>query len=181
MEFQEAFNKAYLGVVRQGGIARMSEVGGCCYQTSDRKRCAIGHLLSDEQLASVHSEGLNTQTISNLVDTGVLDKSFGDKFFRKLQRAHDHAMSLDDFKESMRRLAADYNLTMPELPNYLDGEWHDWAGGAMPVPGKTLVMAELREKEASAWANKWVEAEKWGWRHDPEFASSDIIRFRCMK
>ena len=115
MEIQEALNIAVRGVVKQGRLA--ASAAGCCFYQMGKNgpRCAIGHLLTDEQLHLVRIREANTKPVSGLVGEGILDFSFRHPFFTELQSAHDHASSLQDFVEKARGLAIIRGLTFPDL------------------------------------------------------------------
>lgn len=115
MEIQEALNIAVRGVVKQGRLAA-SDAGGCFYQRGQNgPRCAVGQLLTDEQLHLVMIREANSKPVRWLVAEGILDISFRHPFFTELQAAHDHASSLQDFVEKARGLAIVRGLTFPDL------------------------------------------------------------------
>lgn len=115
MEIQEALNIAVRGVVKQGRLAT-SAVGGCFYQKGQNgPRCAIGQLLTDEQLHLVMANEANSTPVSGLVNRGILDSSFRHPFFAQLQSAHDSANSVQEFVEKAKELAAVQGLTFPDL------------------------------------------------------------------
>lgn len=113
MEIQLAFNKAFAGVIAQGGLAKTAE-GGCFYEMANGRRCGVGHLLTDEQLGVVRSVNMISAPVRWLVKDGVLDSSFGHPFFGELQAAHDDSDDLSDFKHKMLQLAEKFGLALPE-------------------------------------------------------------------
>ena len=115
MEIQEALNIAVSGVVKQGRLA--ASAAGCCFYQMGKNgpRCAIGHLLTDEQLHLVRIREANTKPVSGLIGEGILDTSFRHPFFTELQSAHDTANSVQEFVEKARGLAIIRGLTFPDL------------------------------------------------------------------
>jgi hypothetical protein len=132
MTLQEMFNKAYLGVIKQGGPAaqRNPGTGGlqCSYLTSNGLKCNVGHLMSEEQLAAMGGfmggvESLHTDwryTTSLPVPEWLMEREDRD-FLAGLQDVHDNLMHysgeefVNYFKHDMAKFAYRYNLTVPEL------------------------------------------------------------------
>lgn len=114
MTRQEMFNKAYLGVLAQGGLGK-SATGGCMYTTPDGKHCGVGQLLTPEQLAMIRRDDiLNSDTPKELVKANILPADFDVAFANVLQETHDNANDLQEFAEDMTTLADAYGLTVPE-------------------------------------------------------------------
>lgn len=128
MNRQEAFNITAQALLKQGspGFEPNSESGeACVYIASNGARCAIGHLLSEEDVRRF--ERFNEVPLFDL-EYEMLPKMLQDdfKFFLSLQKAHDQsaAMSfIDDlrdadwiklFKYQMQFVARRYNLN-PEV------------------------------------------------------------------
>lgn len=111
---QELFNKAYLGVVGQGGFAR--NLHGSCYYTLGEKHCAAGWLLTKEQQQHLIDLGLNSKPFErvnrelNMVPVGL------ELFVCAMQRVHDNCERMDEFILRMKNLAERNNLTVPEVP-----------------------------------------------------------------
>lgn len=115
MDFQDALNRAVLGIVEQGQLA-FDPSGGCSYRVkSNGHRCAIGQLLTNDQLASIEKLSLNHAPILTLVNYNIIDVSFRHAFFDDLQLVHDGAINLDNFLEKAKALADCYGLTFPEI------------------------------------------------------------------
>ena len=115
MEIQEALNLAVRGIVKQGRLAS-SSAGGCFYQMGQNgPRCAVGQLLTDEQLHLVQLREANSKPIGGLIAEGILDASFRHPFFTELQGAHDGASCVYRFLEAAKIVAARFNLTFPDL------------------------------------------------------------------
>lgn len=110
MDMQEAFEKAYLGVLRQGKLAKGAYQ--ICYRMADGAKCALGHLMSDEDLAKLDAFRLNSEAFHNVRDYVMLDLDLD--FLIDLQCAHDRAKSLEDFSDRMKRVAEYFRLEMPE-------------------------------------------------------------------
>lgn len=115
MEFQEALNRAVLGIVKQGRLATNGFGTGFYQMWKNGPRCAIGHLLDEDQLAEIKKSDLSDAPVSTLVDRGILDESFLRPFFRELQSTHDSARDLNDFLAKAKTLADLYDLTFPEV------------------------------------------------------------------
>ncbi len=130
MNKQEAFEKALLGVLRQkrGSI----DNGKCAYKLvlddGRELRCAVGHLLTDEQmiLAEKNSDFTAAYLASSLerrdipLDSQITAEPY---FLRDLQQTHDAAARsfpggdhefMETFKESMKYFAERWSLTFPE-------------------------------------------------------------------
>lgn len=112
MTRQEMFNKAYLGVMRQGALCK--DADGMCAYASNGRRCGVGHLLSEEQLRLIALRPkLNTTPVSWLASAEVLPPEFDLDFAEELQRMHDLALTLEEFIMNMRRLALIVGLYVP--------------------------------------------------------------------
>lgn len=132
---QEAFDKAYLGVMTQGGPDQ--DAGGACmYRTPEGLSCGVGHLLPDDETRMLWDR--KCIAMSDLVDkpdhlrsqAPFLEKAglmhLGVEFLYALQNAHDEAQYqervhkasfLDDFHKRMVEVAQISGLTLPERPN----------------------------------------------------------------
>ncbi len=130
MTRQEMFNKAYIGVILQGGPSVTSDADGslsCAYLDGDTgRKCGVGHLLTDEELADVGSlKGsvfclreewyqISTKPIPAWLNTSHMS------FLSNLQDAHDEAYYRDGadyithFLKEMDKVAKDYELTVPK-------------------------------------------------------------------
>ena len=119
MDTQQAFNKAYLGVLKQGGISR-DEYDTCVYRIQKGKRlmkCGIGHLIAKKDYTPA-MEKKDVEDLSNkeLLPSHLCRLSL--EFLMDLQMAHDDVKPasktpLEDFKQKMRVVAANYDLTVP--------------------------------------------------------------------
>lgn len=130
MTRQEMFNKAYLGVIKQGGPAVQSNPNTeglmCSYLAPDGRKCAVGHLMTEEELKVM---GRFKGGVQDLADDWAdclpyPEWLFGNEnldFLNHLQDTHDNLMDYDGaefvdvYKYNMAKFAAFYNLTVPEL------------------------------------------------------------------
>lgn len=64
---------------------------------------------------------------------------------------------------------SDYRIVSRAAPDYMDGEWHDWAGGECPVPGDVMVEVEFLGEGGCT-----LPAHSHGW-------SDYITRFRVVQ
>jgi hypothetical protein len=132
MNKQEIFNQVYLGLKSQGfkrSTAFADEhVGTCRYRGYDGRKCAIGHLISDEEY-SIDLEGSGIYYLLKHTFTDISPpfpvlkmKSFFERleinnctdhidFLRSLQRVHDE---FEDMQAGLKSIAATHGLTIPE-------------------------------------------------------------------
>ena len=113
MTKQEIFDKAYIGVLRQGALAT-APTGGCFYSL-DGKFCAAGQLMTPEQRDQLVGLGLNSAPFDRANQELHLLPTELVPFVKQLQGAHDEAESLDYFAEEMKFLALEYGLKVPEF------------------------------------------------------------------
>ena len=129
---QEIFNKVYAAVVAQAAPA-VNGTGNsavCTYRGVNNTKCAIGHILSDEQIekygvmsSTLLPQNFPIELVNELVP-GVKSED-AVMFMRRLQRVHDDAAFykfnqvtvgedfVNAYKRGMRVLAADMGLTVP--------------------------------------------------------------------
>lgn len=120
MNYQEAFNKAYLGVIQQG---RKSGHGQSCLYRDGTAKCGIGHLIPDEHYKEDFESWGVTFNVENesmgeaLEAGGFPDAANHLEFLSALQAAHDFSdyPFINQFKVKMRVLAQIYHLTIPEV------------------------------------------------------------------
>lgn len=90
MTKQEMFDQVVDGLASQDFEQSIDSYGDCLYLSEDGKRCAAGHLFTDEELALIHPH-FEGRTVLNLVNTEGLDLSRMDVTFAEiLQFTHDH-------------------------------------------------------------------------------------------
>lgn len=111
---QEAFDTAWRGIVKQGFPAGAN---GDCWLRSGGNKCAIGHLILDEEYDPNMDNSVRIASLPiELTDIDTpLTKG---QFLIDIQRAHDNASYsgtefLSQFKNGMRRLATRWKLTAP--------------------------------------------------------------------
>lgn len=109
MDRQEAFNKAYLGVMKQGKLALDNEF--CKYafiEDGNQISCALGHCAEDfENALSWERKKYSPSVVSDILNLDFL-------FTVKLRLAHDSSITLGDFKSKMQSLAIEFKLEIPE-------------------------------------------------------------------
>ena len=127
---QAHFNKAYLGVIAQGEPAtayspHTSSGLRCVYLADNGSKCAVGHLLSEEELQKY---GDVLGGVDDLWDGMYLredadhDHPFYEdaRFYDAMQNKHDNLMGysgtefVEAFKQEMASFARFYNLTVPD-------------------------------------------------------------------
>jgi hypothetical protein len=132
MNRQEIFNQAYLGLKSQGFQKSISiQSGSCSYRGKQDTKCAVGHLMLDEEYSPSY-EGLNASSlVARCFDEKKYPKlhsfferiglDFGNPldsmFLYGLQNAHDDADIDDDgenLKKRLKNFADRYKLTIPE-------------------------------------------------------------------
>lgn len=114
MERQEAFEKAVRGLAGQGWERSVTTQEGpytqCCYRGDGGRKCAIGHLIPDEDY-SPRMEG-GAITWPQVLETCGL--SSADRGFAvDMQIAHDRAESPEGMLRNYREFAEQYDLTWP--------------------------------------------------------------------
>ncbi len=117
---QEVFNKAYLGLAAQGfrrSIKNEADEDEMCrYRSPNGLKCAVGHLLTDEQYTP-EMEGNSILSLERL--TGVdLGEVFGVDmmFLQDLQECHDSGLEPSEMIESLVAFAERFGLTVPVVP-----------------------------------------------------------------
>ena len=115
MNKQEAFDRAWHGIIKQGCASWDDEEEICKYNGPDGTHCAVGWLVDDPSVLTPvegHAVRAATQVLREL--------GLPTKFLIELQRAHDLAAEgasnhfIPRFKGNMRKLAAEHELTVPE-------------------------------------------------------------------
>lgn len=123
MTRQEMFTTAYLGVIAQGGPSTSPDFQGCAYRGANGRKCGVGQIMTDEE----YNPGMEIKNVATLVEeesqlsftvpTWLVEEK---EFLQDLQLAHDNASEDADgeefiayFRNNMRNLASDYDLTVP--------------------------------------------------------------------
>lgn len=118
MTKQEIFNKVVAGLAAQGFERSVMDDGSCAYRGNDGRKCAAGHLLSDEH----YRPELENKTIAAIGVAAVVVASgvpgheatvWG--LVGNLQRAHDRGKSPGDMKSRLLNVGYDYGLEIPEV------------------------------------------------------------------
>jgi len=118
---QELFSAAYLATMKQGMASSISN-GLCRYRGPNGLKCAIGHLVEDDDLAHAMDEA-NDAAIDTLVKNRFpgLPEEFVEHVFllRTTQIAHDRSKNpatfREDFTREMRDIAREFSLSLPEF------------------------------------------------------------------
>lgn len=142
---QEAFDIAARGVIGQGGPS--IDVGMCVYRSANGRKCAAGHLISDQSYRDVF-EG---QTIGKIWDKISEWDGLKPTFLSFLQKAHDEnalppdGVKTDEnfisgYKVSMRAVAERFNLDAKVLDENISDKVHEVFGAAL-TPTPELVTA----------------------------------------
>lgn len=114
MTAQEIFNTVWAAMIAQGEQSR--DGGACLYRGPQGLKCAVGHLLTDDEARAVP----NGSSVLSLYADGFLPERLHPHIdlLIGLQRAHDHEAIEDEwletFKKRARRIANGFNLTVPE-------------------------------------------------------------------
>lgn len=114
---QELFNKAYLGVIKQGKPSR-SDNGYCVFRGKDNCKCAVGHLIPDNK----YKLGMEIVSFHDFLE---FDDDEAYKAASALQIFHDTTANnkgilfadndkwLENFKASAKEYAKKHNLEIP--------------------------------------------------------------------
>lgn len=134
---QEAFDYVWTKLIEQGAPSALTDKFGfvsCKYRDPKGNRCAIGHLIADEDYISdwegtgpipvvkhiaLH-RGVDFKDVPHL-EINPVNESLSAAFYTELQRCHDLAARtfvvkgkeayLKALKENMKRLASSYDLS----------------------------------------------------------------------
>lgn len=117
MSLQSVFDTAAKRLVAQGRPARNGRLS-CMYRTDSGEVCAVGALMTEEELEVLGEIGLLKAPLHRLpeeVKDRLLEEvGFKVKFLESLQGAHDRSQEgagwLGEFKYRMRELAQEYRL-----------------------------------------------------------------------
>lgn len=130
---QEAFNKAYVGVIEQGGPSVSSD-GRCLYRATNGRKCGVGHLFDDDALAEAwdhHNLGIHAAVGDEKAPKWMREATMS-QLLQEIQRSHDLASDdfrdqitgevddeafLEKFKEHMVDVSKHFGLAIPQLEN----------------------------------------------------------------
>lgn len=118
---QEAFDKACQSVIKQGCKSSESPIDGsiCLYRGPNGLKCAIGHLINDEQMVKFNVDDgctvreLDTDLIIQIIPEYKKEYLHVSLFLDCLQIAHDISDNNDfvnSFKENANIVAKRFNL-----------------------------------------------------------------------
>lgn len=124
MNYQEMFNKAYIGLASRGFERSMINgiIGRCLYRGFNGKKCAIGHCIPDELYdPEMDKPASNTFLADILRSIGFIYPNQSDHggyrkrldFAIALQSCHDKSKTPDAMKRRLHELATEHSLTIP--------------------------------------------------------------------
>lgn len=122
-KFQVVFDTATAALLKQNAKSARSVDNACYYRHPDAElRCAIGHLLSDDQMEKYHvNEGDSPSSFDDTLLAEILPGVHyiaAAEFLSSLQRAHDNANHSDfrnSFIETANVVACQYGLNPIKL------------------------------------------------------------------
>lgn len=114
---QKIFDVAYKGLASQGfRQSRTSNMGWCAYRGEGGLKCAVGHLINDENY-NVGLEGLASDMACVMKAAGVQDCH--KKLLADMQEAHDgdfgRGITPDEMKSRLADVATEHGLQVPEV------------------------------------------------------------------
>lgn len=115
---QDIFDAAYKGLASQGfKQSKSPNAGGCAYRGEDGLRCAVGHLIADENY-NEGLEGLSANDGSVLLAARL--SNCDAELLDDMQGAHDgqdkfHVVTPDEMKSRLALVAAKHGLQVPEV------------------------------------------------------------------
>lgn len=117
---QSVFNKVAAALIKQNkkcGVIDVDKMFICVYDDGHGNRCAIGHILSDEDIATIMRWKENSSPLKKMLSIFGQDESENFTFIRQnlgfcadLQSVHDNADSHETFKDRLARFAQINNL-----------------------------------------------------------------------
>lgn len=119
MNQQEAFDRAALGVLTQGGPST-DAMGSCQYLSETGRMCGVGQLLPDDDTRRRwDSYGSVDDLPWDMIEEAGLSELGGD-FLARLQLAHDKAAAAHGefagaFKRRMQRVAEEFHISSEVL------------------------------------------------------------------
>jgi hypothetical protein len=117
-QMQELFDRAVKGILQQGKPSRAS--ANCLYRGPEGAKCAVGHLISDEQIKTFKikegdaADGFHPDLYATLMP-GVYVPT-AKSFLLSLQMVHDgsnRSNFLEVFNQRAIAFAKEWNLTPP--------------------------------------------------------------------
>lgn len=114
---QEMFDTAVKGLAEQNFKRSIAPNRACVYRSQDGKRCALGHILTDDDvrvLGGVHGGTIEGESATSLLvhskENVPVEKQ---AFLEDLQCAHDYAENAIDMRIRLQQLGEKYDLTLP--------------------------------------------------------------------
>jgi hypothetical protein len=116
---QAAFDKATAAVIAQGKRSIADDGDSCLYRGPNGTKCAVGHLMSDEQMSRFGiQEDSNPYVFPFALIEELLpgvNQTDACSFLSQIQRAHDRASTFEStfvvsFKDAANRVADNYGL-----------------------------------------------------------------------
>ncbi len=114
MNKQEAFNKAYLGLKSQGFQKSLYDgvEGICAYRGKLGLKCAVGHIISDEEYRVEYDDW--ALGVTDVISRCPSLAGLAVHFLIDIQRAHDRSAISKNMEEMLHDVAVKYALTVPE-------------------------------------------------------------------
>ena len=119
MNRQEIFNKAYLGLQKQGFKRCMTPNSfaddACQYRNEKGMACAVGHCIADEDydesMEGLPADEPEVYNRMKLDEPPIYDEDFA--FLLELQACHDDSPEPDRMKKTLVSFAGQYDLNVP--------------------------------------------------------------------
>lgn len=117
-KWQELFQRAVLGVIKQGRLNYNAKLGMCEYRAADGLRCSVGHLIEDAD----YTPEMEGKSVWCHARRGSLPKALAPfhEPLMHLQMIHDRcalAGGVHDFIEKCAAFAERHKIEMPTLPS----------------------------------------------------------------
>lgn len=113
MNNQEALNRAYAGLSAQGFQKSVLD-DRCKYRGPDGRRCAVGHLIRDDEYREVFDQLFSGYYIYDIRNLCPSLHGVSLELLTALQFAHDGAHDPDDMRERLLGVAERFGLTPPD-------------------------------------------------------------------
>lgn len=115
MTEQDIFDIVYPAMIKQGKPA-IDEKGNCKYRAPDGSKCAVGHLLEDDEYnPEIEGNSVEEAGIAHLIPDRLLPHV---QFLVDLQHAHDVMVDGNnkrDFRETSAWIVSERDLKYPEI------------------------------------------------------------------
>lgn len=114
MTQQEAFTKSVVGLRSQGYQQARLPYQGCAYRDfKNKRRCAIGHLITDQEAHILEGRGAILGSLPKFDGQIKSLDGLDVKFLYALQNIHDWALTPKQMEEDLRGFAKTWNLEFP--------------------------------------------------------------------